>query len=59
MIAASKISFSPCSDQIYFQPQDFYRRGGLRTAETVGKNGLVPRVLPVKWHITKEKYDRK
>jgi len=26
MIAASKISFSPCSDQIYFQPQDFYRR---------------------------------
>jgi len=33
----------------------------LRTTQAVHhtKNGLVPRVLPVKWHITKEKYDRK
>jgi len=36
-----------------------YQRRNQFAARTVRKHWLVPRILPVKWHLTKEKYDRK
>jgi len=50
--------FNPLQLELELAP-NFYERRNRFAPETVRKNGVVPRFLPVNWHITKETYDKK